>query len=203
MRCPSSEPPTTPSPSTALRWTACAAFWMPMPRPANCPRSSTKSNPAPWTSRVCRSAAQMVAIRAADLQTLDVQGAGVLFVDDLGQFAGLGIGIQKAAQAVQRSAVLGEGVVGGSEEGQRILHLPKGLRGLHHITELDGTAEKARRLQQKGKDHGHLVDGEVEAVELQAAVDQGPDIGDQCREARQKRVAFDGRALVEIGRAHV
>src|SRR5256885_8603285 len=62
-----------------------------------------------------------------------VQGAGLLFVDDLGQFAGLGIGIQKAAQAVQRSAVLGEGVVGGSEEGQRIDRKSTRLNSSHLV----------------------------------------------------------------------
>ena len=140
---------------------------------------------------------QDAAVRPLHGQALDAQARFGRHGFHGRQRARLRIGIQESLQAVERGAVRGEGVVRGTEERQRILHLPEGLRGLHHVAQLDRAGEEARRLQQERKHHRDLADRQVETVEFQATVDNGPQVGDVGGKARPQRAALCALALVE------
>jgi hypothetical protein len=53
-----------------------------------------------------------------------------------------------------RARYCANGIVGLTEERQRILHLPKGLGSLHDVAQLDRPAEEARRLKNERKHNG-------------------------------------------------
>ncbi|MCY1517971.1 hypothetical protein D9M68_526750 [compost metagenome] len=140
---------------------------------------------------------QPMAVGAQHLQARDIQRVRLIHTGHPGQVARLLVGIEEAAETVEGGAVPGEGVVRLAEERQRVLHLAEGLGGLHHVAQLDGATEEARCLEDKGEHHGDLADGEVEAIELQAPVDQRPDIADQRGEPPQQRAPLNLRTLVE------
>ena len=140
---------------------------------------------------------QGVSIRAQHFQVGNLQRMGLLRGEYPRQYPCLRVGIEKTGQTVQRSPVLRECIVRFTKERQCILHLPKCLRRLHDVTQLDCPAEEARCLQNEREHDCHLADPQVETTELEVSEYQRPGIHDQCREAPQQGAPLNLGTLVE------
>ncbi|MND98944.1 hypothetical protein D3C80_913160 [compost metagenome] len=136
-------------------------------------------------------------VRAQHLQAADRQGMLLVLGDDARQSARLLVGIEEAGQTVEGGPVLGKRIIRLAEERQRILHLAKGLGGLHDVAQLDRPAEEARCLQNEREHHCYLAHAQVETTEFQVPEHQRPGIHDQGTKAAQQGAPLDLRALVE------
>src|SRR5690606_7066234 len=100
-------------------------------------------------------------------------------------------------QTVQRGPVTGKRIVCVPEEGQIVMQRAKRLGTLGHGAQRNLLGEKTRRLNNEWENDRGLRDKEVEPLELDASVHNGPDVADNLSETTHQLAHFDFFAVVE------
>ena len=98
---------------------------------------------------------------------------------------------RKPVRRLSTARYLAKFVVRTAQKRQCILHLSECLCGLHHISPCDLARQQARCLNDEREDNRSLADGEVEALEFERAIDNGPEVVYYAGKACQQVPAFD------------